>query len=650
VRTLSLDRWQLQVQAPAPGAAYPNQAPWDARLLQRAQAAQLTPSPELRCAAGEAARFYAENGAFPDTALNAYVLARCGSTLAQASSRTLAFELEDSEPDSELLAAASQRLDALLAAASGTLDTLVGLGFARAHGRASFVLYRGERRVALEEFSPLVDAGAKQFSIRGRLLGDTTGALALVTQGPYGITSCTRDRGLLPPQFGFRCPMQARDEQAVVEVVTRSPQRLLTTPMLRGMVRRSPDAALTYRPEFSLLRPARGAEKPADASFAGSLLAALNRLRSKAKLAPLALAPKQSELNARMAARFFAAAYAEDQEMSDQLALGVLAGWDVGGVIRGAGVCAHGENSNDGARWLGLALQDPLARFTLLDPEASRIAIGTASPERAQNLALVSTYTLLDSAEHSRDEADLFEELGQQREARGLPPPLRRAKGKELTRALEQIADGELTSAEALESALSRISKSTGLHMQGVFVETSDLALLPVPDKLLAGDSLELELGVTHYQLRGSAWAQYTVLYLLAASTAAPGYHPSLPAVCGRPVLLDGAVPAPSDTVIASYPGLSMRAGHALLAINPTLKPYRPAIPDECVPRGEVQTSIVQICVSPEGYVSGVKILQESLPIIDSQLPTVMGRWRYHPYLEDGKPTAFCYQITYHVR
>lgn len=106
----------------------------------------------------------------------------------------------------------------------------------------------------------------------------------------------------------------------------------------------------------------------------------------------------------------------------------------------------------------------------------------------------------------------------------------------------------------------------------------------------------------------------------------------------------DGAgAGAPSGVV-------ELPSGQALLAIDPSVNPFKIRIPEICVSEGETYSSVVRICVNAAGAVSEVTILQPSLPIIDEQLPTVIGRWQYTPYLLDGRPTPFCYPLRYTVQ
>lgn len=532
---VAVDRWQLQVERAAPGSPAPGASPWDEQLLAALSAKPgLQPSAELRCAARESARFYCEQGAFPDGGLRAFVLASCGSNLPHASLQTLTFELDEARPERDVAAAASEKIKQLIEslAPKGT----VGIGFARGKGRASVVVYHGTPRAAVD---PLPLVAGEEFVVSGRLLGDAASAMALVTMGRYGVAQCEPDRRLESPQFSFVCPMAKKDEHALVQILTRRPERLLGQAVFRAMVLRSADAGKVYDGDFSeLARPARAASGEAAAppqppSFSDSLLSALNRIRRAAKLDPLALEGRQSQFNTRLAPHFFQASFADDGASTDLIALGVLAGWDVQGTIRNGGVYAGGEETMDGARWLGMALEEPLARYTLLNPDMSKIAIGTLQLQASGTMALVSTYDLFQSSDHSAEEAVIFEELAKQREAHDLPAPLRRARGKELTQALRQVVQGELSSEEGLQQALDEVAARTGLRMQGVIVEASDVSLVPVAPQLLEPGALEVAVGVDHYKPKGGAWGQYIIFYLFVMGGSERGQSAGVPGPAG---------------------------------------------------------------------------------------------------------------------
>jgi protein TonB len=96
---------------------------------------------------------------------------------------------------------------------------------------------------------------------------------------------------------------------------------------------------------------------------------------------------------------------------------------------------------------------------------------------------------------------------------------------------------------------------------------------------------------------------------------------------------------------------LSAKAGHSLLAINPLVRPYKVNVPEEFVQRGDEFVATLSICVAPNGTVASVKILKPSgNPMIDSQIPKVIPTWKYHPFINEGQPAGFCYNVNYRVK
>jgi protein TonB len=112
--------------------------------------------------------------------------------------------------------------------------------------------------------------------------------------------------------------------------------------------------------------------------------------------------------------------------------------------------------------------------------------------------------------------------------------------------------------------------------------------------------------------------------------------------------IVGGTAPPPPKSTGPKL--LTTKAGHSLLAVNPLVRPYKVNIPEEYVARGDEYVAQIRICVNADGSVANVKILRPSIPVIDLQIPQVIPRWRYRPYLVEGKPTPFCYPMNYRVR
>ena len=114
----------------------------------------------------------------------------------------------------------------------------------------------------------------------------------------------------------------------------------------------------------------------------------------------------------------------------------------------------------------------------------------------------------------------------------------------------------------------------------------------------------------------------------------------------------EGSVAPPRPEESRGPKLISMQAGNQLLAINPNVRPYRVNVPEEVTSRmsaGEKISPVVRICVTKAGSVESVVVVKGSIPMIDQQVPIVLGRWRYEPYVVDGRPQAFCYVTRYSI-
>jgi protein TonB len=109
-----------------------------------------------------------------------------------------------------------------------------------------------------------------------------------------------------------------------------------------------------------------------------------------------------------------------------------------------------------------------------------------------------------------------------------------------------------------------------------------------------------------------------------------------------------GAAPPPPKSIGPKL--LTTKAGVNLLAINPNVSPYKVRVDEEMIERGQVKSAQLYICVNANGSVKSVKITRKSIPPIDRQIPTVIPRWRFKPYLVDGKAAEFCFPMIYTVK
>jgi hypothetical protein len=277
------------------------------------------------------------------------------------------------------------------------------------------------------------------------------------------------------------------------------------------MVRRSNEAGLTYRPTaFGTVTQAKD-----DKHFMSSLHTALNEVRAQAKLPPVKLELRQSKTNRRVVGQYFKEAFRGDDENADLIALGVLAGWNVPGAIKGGGVLPGlVPTTRNPARFLGQLLEDPTGRWVLFEPTAQSVAIGARVLEPSGLVAMVTTYSFFGSLDHRADEEAVFEQLTQVRTQNDLPAPTR-ISASEVQKAISQVATGASTTEDALNEALEGVSGRVQRGVTGYVMETNDLDYVSFPDLFLQAGALDVAVGITHYKPPGAAWAQYVLLFVV---------------------------------------------------------------------------------------------------------------------------------------
>lgn len=125
-----------------------------------------------------------------------------------------------------------------------------------------------------------------------------------------------------------------------------------------------------------------------------------------------------------------------------------------------------------------------------------------------------------------------------------------------------------------------------------------------------------------------------------------PRMPPAMPSVARVAALAPGpyreAEPAPPGPRI-----LPSKVGHGLLRIDPNSAAYRVRPPGALDRSGQAFKATVKVCVGADGGVSNVSILRSAGPAIDAQIPSVLSRWRYRPFLEAGHASPFCYTFAY---
>lgn len=510
LKTTSVDAWQIASPIPAPGAAYPHEDHWD-ELAATAAAAHtgVRLSAELRCAAREVARFYVEHGAYPDDSLRSFLVARCGSTLPSPQIQVVFSDVPAGVSEAALRASLEKPASELLQR-SLAQSTELGFGFAQGNGRATVVALSGKAIVRLQPVAATFSGTT--LTLTGQVTQDAGFVTGFVTQGEYGVQFCEPDRSQKLPAFRLDCSVPEQDSEATVELATGKPNRLFWHIAARVQVRRDANAGLAYQSR-AIGTDATVAEPRA---FSEAFLAGLNQVRTRAGMPALALEGTQSATNERLSPLFFANAMKGNDWLLDEIGLGLLAGWDVSGMIRTGSIYSSlAESSRNPGRFLADALASPFARWVLLEPGMTRVAIGASALGADGVTALVTTYAFFESNDHAGEEAAIIEELSKVRSARGLPKPHRSPSDGALRSAALYVSSNALSSPDALQDALTRISTQRQRSVGGYVLETSDLKHIEFPPELLDPKANDIEVTVTHYRARGGAWGQYVVMFVI---------------------------------------------------------------------------------------------------------------------------------------
>lgn len=470
------------------------------------------PAPALDCVAYELARLMLHTPKQqPSLGLRHFIAARCGAIASLPGFQVWRMNARRELSDAALTA----ELRALLVKSPPPAPhaTAIGAAIVRDNQSALFVAVYAKPQVELEPFSMVVGQDAT-FRLRGRLLLPSDAAVAYVNAGEHGVTRCAFDEALALPQFAISCPLHPQDDHAWVQLAAIPHGSVLQRDVVSMIALRDLDAATEYRPtRLETRQPAADG-----AQFASAVLHTLNGLRAR----PLQLSAAQDQLAHQLAPALLTAAVADDtthEQRFDQIMLGLLAGWDVtGGTIRGAQLTTglHVGDA-DPASWLADALERPLGRAVLLDPEADVLAVGALlQPQPSLVAGAAITYSFFRPEPQPGVYAQqVLARLTRVRSARGLGETQLLPTPTPLARELGRIAQGELEARAALENVL-RDQAATARHkVRGVLWETQDLDHSGLPPELLVPGVLKLSAGVSFARAHGGAWGQYSVLFLI---------------------------------------------------------------------------------------------------------------------------------------
>lgn len=330
------------------------------------------------------------------------------------------------------------------------------------------------------------------------------------------MAKCEIDMSISKPDFRIVCPVDKNDETAWIQFISVPPKRALGSVFFQTLVRQNPDK----QPQYAPVQYGEASPATTNGQFVTSVLTNLNRARQQAGLTQLTLAAEQSKTAASVAPHYFSAMHGDppDPANADTITLALMAGWDVQGMIRGAHLVSTTAATLDTSRWLSSAVEMPIGRNTLLDPDIEQLAIGPVIFQEQKLLSAVSIgYRFHHGADHTDDEKYLLTRVQQTRTRLRLSPPARLG-GVDLilNEELLKVHQGQASPKEALDAALKRSVEQFQRSMQGYVIQTSSLEELQLPDDVLHQPTLHLDIGVSHFKPEEGAWAQYAIIVVYA--------------------------------------------------------------------------------------------------------------------------------------
>lgn len=504
----SLDAWQPT-------------SDWDRLFSKVVDAAAVKPqlTAQMACAARAIGEFHLEHKAPPDMSAERFMVAVCGNVVPDVRIGYVTQEVPAKVSDEELFKNGSPKFEPLLSQYLPPDSTHAGFWFGRRANQVVSIILSAKETATLKP-RPIAPNEQGDVVFEGTVNQAAQSFMGYINQGTGKAAACAVDMSVARPAFRIVCPMDPQDEAAWVQLLTMPPQRALGSVFLQAMVKRTPEV----QPRYVVTKYGASAVVKTPEEFTTVVLDSLSRARKTAGLGPVKMARAESATAAKVAPHYFASVFGkEETRNADVIALGLLAGWDVQGMIRNAHFVSTTATTLDANRWLAMALEMPMGRHTLFAPELDEVALGPAiMTEQGITGALAIGYRFHRNADHSEDEKFLMTRVQQARQTMGLAAPQRILNyAPILHEELGKLNTNQVTPHEAMQKILDRSVASTNMSTRLLMIQTASLEELTLPDQILKKPSLRMDIGVTHFKAPGAAWAQYAIVVVFVDDAGA---------------------------------------------------------------------------------------------------------------------------------
>lgn len=469
----------------------------------------------MMCFAHEYARFVATHDRPPPVDIQMFISGRCGTTVTQWNVRTM--KGSKIRPD-RVLADRGKLAELFGDMPNGSQ---VGIGWDEGESQRVIVIAAGRPDVEIE---PVRLDGVPKASvvIRGKVLWPIEWLNAHVTRGELGYERCETLTEASGPngEFGVECSVDPKDPLAFIEIVAAQRGSLMGRAVLTLGVSPDGSAPHDYVVSMQPLPVDDGDRRPE------ALVAGINAVRDRAKVEPLRLSPEQSTVAQNL---FEHLQGQDDVAVKNEIALGIMAGWQVEGTIREGGFKVAPANREwPLARLLAGSLASPSFRSVALDPDADIVAVGQLESTRSgARSVLWATYDMFEPKDFGEEEAILLGELDAQRAALGLDA-VARMDGRQDREALEasarRIRNHEASPPDELQAVLNHFASTIRGRVQGMVLAPMRLdGWRPeFPEALLKAEHVAVATKISYFKPEGAAWGQHVVLLVFTELDSRP--------------------------------------------------------------------------------------------------------------------------------
>jgi len=562
-----VETWELEGPFPDQIGRIPMQRAedaWDSMLIRAANnSRKLVATVGMDCAAREHGRFMLENELeFPAADLEDFIHRRCGVGAGNVMTRYYTWDLEEGQtltmdnlnPDFEK----KQFGKSIKEIEKSVEDGEVGIWYGEKNNKGLLLITAGRNEILFEPIATNPSPG-ESVTLTGQLQRKADYIYGVVTAGDFGHEQCATDTSLDLPKFEITCPTLDTDEEVIFTIYTRRRGALLSNAIYSQAVRPKapkPEATTTSEVEAEPVAATDGevadggegaepgeevAEAPAQAQtekviFTTSPLkqklleaessieattpeeratALVNVARAEAGLEPLKLSAKQSQSAKKTAPHLLSASNEQDDEKTNLLSMGLLAGWDVEGSIINGSIMINQSVSNDLVDVIARALEQPGGRSTLLEEESAVISFGLH--EEGERLAIVTlTHDFLPTQSHASRAKAVTRSIARARELKGKKPFVRSKKLRGTAgRYADRVRAGKISFEKAAEGLAKKTAESYNSNVRILTLYTHDLEDLEFHKELMKAKAPEGVVMVAPFTPEGHPWTLYGVVIVV---------------------------------------------------------------------------------------------------------------------------------------